>query len=60
MLRQSATTLHVDTRGRGLHEITAAVTGWVDGVGLQEGLLTLFIDAVFSPNSSSLPPLNCS
>jgi len=41
-MRQATETLIVNTRGAGLHEITPQVVGWVDGQGLQTGLLTLF------------------
>ena len=43
MLRQSTTTLHFDTGGRGLTDISRDVRGWVAGLGLREGLLTLFL-----------------
>lgn len=43
MLRQSSTTLTVPTRGRGLSEVTHAVTGWLAGSGIETGLLTLFV-----------------
>ncbi|MGN6526343.1 MAG: secondary thiamine-phosphate synthase enzyme YjbQ [Burkholderiaceae bacterium] len=43
MLRQSSTTLAVETRGRGLVEITRPVAAWVAGTGMREGLLTLFV-----------------
>ena len=43
MLRQLCTTLEVATPGRGLHEITRDVSGWVDSCGIAEGLLTLFL-----------------
>lgn len=43
MLRQSSTTLTVDTRGRGLVAITPEVVRWVASAGLTEGLLTLFV-----------------
>jgi secondary thiamine-phosphate synthase enzyme len=33
----------VDTRGPGLHEITAPVAGWVARADMEEALLTLFI-----------------
>ena len=42
-MRQSHTTLRIDTPGRGLVDITAAVSRWVAGTGLQTGLLTVFI-----------------
>lgn len=43
MLRQVCTTLVIDTPGRGLHEITRDVSGWVRGSGIGGGLLTLFV-----------------
>jgi len=43
MLRQLATTIAVDTRGRGLLEITPALERWVGTTGIATGLLTLFI-----------------
>jgi secondary thiamine-phosphate synthase enzyme len=43
MLRQSATTLGVETRGRGLLEITRPVAEWVAGSGVRSGVVTLFI-----------------
>jgi len=43
MLRQLATTIAVDTRGRGLVEITRALERWVGESGIATGLLTLFI-----------------
>ena len=43
MLHQSTTTLDIATHGRGLVEITSAVRGWVQTVGIGTGLLTLFI-----------------
>jgi secondary thiamine-phosphate synthase enzyme len=43
MLRQASTTLQVDTRGRGLVEVTRAVADWVAGSGLRTGLLTVFV-----------------
>ncbi len=41
-MRQALHSLLVQTRGRGLIEITRAVADWVDGQGLGTGLLTLF------------------
>jgi secondary thiamine-phosphate synthase enzyme len=41
-MRQVQHTLTVATRGKGLVEITADVSGWVAGQGIAEGLLTLF------------------
>lgn len=43
MLRQSTTTLGFETRGRGLLEITRPVLDWINDVGLDSGLLTLFV-----------------
>ena len=42
-MRQATTTLVVATPGRGLHEITREVRGWVASTGVREGLLTLFV-----------------
>ena len=41
-MRQDTTILSVKTRGRGLVDFTRPVFEWVDGEGLQTGLLTLF------------------
>ena len=43
MLRQLATTIAVETRGRGLVEITRTVESWLASSGIATGLLTLFI-----------------
>lgn len=43
MLRQTSTTLTVETRGRGLVEFTRAATSWVAQAGFETGLLTLFV-----------------
>jgi secondary thiamine-phosphate synthase enzyme len=43
MLRQAATTITVDTRGRGLFEITSDVSVWLAGTEVEDGLLTLFL-----------------
>ena len=43
IMRQSSTTLTITAPRQGLHLITRAVTAWVDGQGMTEGLLTLFI-----------------
>ncbi|MGK7752006.1 MULTISPECIES: secondary thiamine-phosphate synthase enzyme YjbQ [unclassified Roseovarius] len=37
------TTFTIETRGQGLYEFTADVSGWVAEQGVQSGLLTLFI-----------------
>ena len=42
-MRQAQTTLAVDTRGRGLHEITRRIADWVGGAGFANGLLTVFV-----------------
>ncbi|MBG99185.1 MAG: hypothetical protein CMN58_02425 [Solibacterales bacterium] len=33
----------IDTRGKGFYEVTAEITSWVAGLGVEEGLLTVFI-----------------
>lgn len=43
MLRQLGTTISVHTKGRGLHEITGDVQGWVAASGFDDGLLTVFV-----------------
>lgn len=43
VMRQQTTELTVETRGQGLHDCTDAVRRWVDGTGIETGLLTLFI-----------------
>src|SRR4051812_46826258 len=43
MIRQAGTVLAVETRGRGLHEITRPVAEWLAASGVRTGLLTLFI-----------------
>jgi secondary thiamine-phosphate synthase enzyme len=43
MLGQFSTTIEVQTRGRGLFDISEPVRRWVRGCGLHGGLLTLFI-----------------
>ena len=42
-MRQSATQISVETRGKGLYEITAPVASWFSGQKLSTGLLTVFI-----------------
>ncbi|HYM30596.1 MAG TPA: secondary thiamine-phosphate synthase enzyme YjbQ [Candidatus Cybelea sp.] len=42
-MRQTQHTLTVQTRGRGLTDVTADVARWVAAQGLASGLLTLFI-----------------
>ena len=41
-MRQAADMLTIETRGRGLVEITGGVTGWLGRQRMREGLLTLF------------------
>ncbi|TAK35243.1 MAG: YjbQ family protein [Lysobacteraceae bacterium] len=41
-MRQALHQLRVETRGRGLVEITGEVRRWVEAQGMAEGLLTLF------------------
>ena len=43
MLRQNSTTLKIETADRGLVEVTQQVVRWVDGCGIESGLLTLFV-----------------
>ncbi len=42
-MRQAFTQLSVATRGKGLYEITAPVHEWLEGQGILNGLLTVFI-----------------
>ena len=42
-MRQANTLLAVDTRGRGLAEITRPIADWVGASGLTDGLLTVFV-----------------
>jgi secondary thiamine-phosphate synthase enzyme len=41
-MRQASGRLSFDTPSQGLHEITREVAAWVEGQGVEEGLLTLF------------------
>ena len=43
MLRQSTTSLNVETRGRGLLEFTRPVLEWTSQSGFTTGLLTVFV-----------------
>lgn len=43
MLQQLGTTISVHTKGRGLHEITGDVQGWVAASRFDDGLLTVFV-----------------
>ncbi|HEU0203362.1 MAG TPA: secondary thiamine-phosphate synthase enzyme YjbQ [Burkholderiaceae bacterium] len=42
-MRQAHTILTVQTRGRGLFEVTARISDWVRACGMRGGLLTIFI-----------------
>lgn len=42
-LEQAFETLHIETRGPGLKEVTHQVSAWLGRVSAQDGLLTLFI-----------------
>jgi secondary thiamine-phosphate synthase enzyme len=42
-MRQAHTLLSIDTRGRGLVDITRRIAGWIDGCGMRNGLLTVFV-----------------
>jgi secondary thiamine-phosphate synthase enzyme len=41
-MRQATQIFRVETRGRGLYDFTRAVEGWLAGLGIATGLLTLF------------------
>jgi secondary thiamine-phosphate synthase enzyme len=41
-MRQATGMIELETRGRGLHEVTDRVGRWLSGKGLSEGLLTVF------------------
>ncbi|MBK9170194.1 MAG: YjbQ family protein [Bryobacterales bacterium] len=42
-MRQAAHPIQIQTRGKGLYEISPQVLGWVRETGIVTGLLTLFI-----------------
>lgn len=42
-MRQASSQLNVDTRGRGLVELTDRVRGWVGQQGFGQGILTVFV-----------------
>ena len=42
-MQQFTRQLTVSTRGKGFYEVTGEVTSWVDSLGVQEGLLTIFL-----------------
>ncbi|MEO5332022.1 MAG: secondary thiamine-phosphate synthase enzyme YjbQ [Magnetococcus sp. YQC-5] len=41
-MRQTQTTLKINTRGQGLYEFTHEITRWLQNESIQTGLLTLF------------------
>ena len=41
-MRQAQQTIAVETTGPGLYEVTADVVHWVLGLGIGQGLLTVF------------------
>ena len=41
-MRQAQTQIAVQTRGQGLYEVTAQVRTWLEGAGIEQGLLTVF------------------
>ena len=43
MTSQHQTEFRIRTKGPGLTEITSDVAAWLDGTGVTEGLVTLFI-----------------
>lgn len=42
-MRQFSTHFALETRGKGLYAFTERVSGWLANSGIQEGLLTLFV-----------------
>ena len=42
-MRQTSTTLNIQTRGRGLTEFTRAIERWLQQVGMRDALLTIFV-----------------
>ena len=42
-MQQFTHQLTVSTRGKGFYEVTGEVTSWIDSLGVQEGLLTIFL-----------------
>jgi len=42
-MRQFSHEISVATRGKGFYEITGEASGWLGGLGISEGLLTVFI-----------------
>ncbi len=42
-MRQASHQLSVDTRGRGLYDVTEPLAAWLAGQGVGDGLLTVFV-----------------
>lgn len=42
-MKQFTHNLHVETRGKGLTEITSPILHWVGGLGLKTGLVTVYV-----------------
>lgn len=42
-MKQSTHNLHIETRGKGLTEITRPILSWVDDLGLKTGLVTVYV-----------------
>jgi len=42
-VKQATHQVHVDTRGKGLYDISAKIERWVDEQALRTGLLTVFV-----------------
>jgi secondary thiamine-phosphate synthase enzyme len=42
-MRQAFTTLRIESRGRGLLEITPRIRDWIGASGIRNGLLTVFV-----------------
>jgi secondary thiamine-phosphate synthase enzyme len=42
-MRQALTTITIATPGQGLIDVTARIADWVEGAGIGQGLLTVFI-----------------
>ena len=43
LMKQFTRQITVSTRGKGLYEVTAEVCSWVEGLGIEAGLLTVFL-----------------
>jgi secondary thiamine-phosphate synthase enzyme len=42
-LRQASHRLRIPTRGKGLYEITGEIAGWLSGLAVRTGLVTVFV-----------------